>query len=55
MATKDEIKQTILDTTGNPVIGAIVENVDALVEAIYLLDNPAPTKQTRVLVPDETR
>jgi hypothetical protein len=55
MANKDEIKKAILDTTDNPIVGAIVENVDALVEAIYLLDNPVSAKEVRVVTPDETR
>lgn len=55
MATKEEIKKAILDTAGNPIVGAIVETVDALVESIYLIDNPAPVKEARVVTPDETR
>jgi hypothetical protein len=55
MATKEQIKEAILSTTGYPIIGAIVENVDALVDAIYLLDNPAKTKEVRILEASETR
>lgn len=55
MATKEQIVKAILDAANNPIIGAIVENVDALAEAVFLLDNPAPTVETRVVVPDETR
>jgi hypothetical protein len=56
MATVDQIKQAILASVNNPIIGAIVENVDALAEAVYLLDNPALTvNETRVITPDETR
>jgi len=55
MATQEEIKQAILTAAGDPIIGAIVENVDALAKAVFQLENPAPAKETRVLVPDETR
>jgi hypothetical protein len=55
MATQEEIKQTILTAAGNPIIGAIVENVDALAKAVFQLENPAPAQETRVVVPDETR
>jgi hypothetical protein len=55
MATKAQIVKAILEAANNPIVGAIVENVDALAEAVYLLDNPAPTVETRVVVPDETR
>lgn len=55
MATREEIKQAILTAAHDPIIGAIVENVDALVEAVYLLDNPAPAQEVRVVFPDETR
>ena len=55
MATKAQIIEAILLAANNPIIGAIVENVDALAEAVFLLDNPAPTVETRVITPDETR
>ena len=55
MATKEQIREAIMATTGNPIVGAIVENVDALVDAIYLLDNPANTKEVRILEASETR
>jgi hypothetical protein len=55
VASQEQIKQAILTAANNPIIGAIVENVDALAEAVFLLDNPAPTVETRVVMPEETR
>lgn len=63
MATKAEIKATILKVAGNPEAGAIFQLADAIADAIVGLDAPVkteassyePTKETRVLKADEKR
>jgi hypothetical protein len=61
MATKEEIKKTILAVAGNPVSGVIKDFADAWADAIYELDNPTPSKTAvpsvtkRVVEPQETR
>jgi len=54
MATKSEIKRAILEASGNPSVGVIVEIVDDLAQAVFDLDNTTG-KEARVLVPEETR
>ena len=53
MASKDEIKATILKVAGDPVSGDIADLADAFAEAIANLDNPKTEK--RVIVPEEVR
>jgi hypothetical protein len=66
MASKAEIKKTILDVAGNPESGPVRQFVDAWADAIVALDAPAPApsvvredeepvKETRVLKPAEKR
>lgn len=63
MATKAEIKATVLKVAGNPESGPIFQLADDIAEAIVGLDAPAkaeassyePTKETRVLKADEKR
>jgi hypothetical protein len=63
MATKAEIKATILKVAGNPEAGPVFQLADAIAEAIVGLDAPVkteaasyePTKETRVLKADEKR
>lgn len=60
MASKEDIKKTILRITGNPSAGAMAAIVDDLAEAIAELDSPTargkkPEVETRVIDPSETR
>jgi len=67
MATKQEIKDTILNTAGNPESGVVVQYADAWAEAIVKLisggaqssaDNnsqSSETKETRVVGAAERR
>lgn len=66
MATKDEIKETILKVAGNPESGVVNQYVDAWADAIVAIDSPAPApkvkredeepvKETRVLNVAEKR
>jgi hypothetical protein len=58
MATKDEIKNAILKTAGNPSIGVIAEMADDLANAVWELDNKNsfnPAKEARVIDTKETR
>lgn len=54
MATKTQIKQAILEASGNPDVGVIVDIVDDLAQAVFNLDNTTG-KEARVLLPEETR
>lgn len=40
MATRDEIKKTILAVAGDPSVGEIYELADKWADAIWKLDNP---------------
>jgi hypothetical protein len=40
MATKDEIKKTILAIAGDPTVGEIYSLADKWADAIWKLDNP---------------
>lgn len=53
MATKEQIKQAILDVAGNPDVGIIKDLADAFATAIVNID--APVKETRVVEPKEQR
>ena len=58
MATKDEIKNAILEAAGNPSAGAIAEIADDLAKAVWQLDNKNsvnPAKEARVVDTKETR
>ena len=70
MATKDEIKKTILAVAGDPSVGEIYSLADKWAEAIWKLDNfavkadsenngsqsaSAATRETRITQATETR
>jgi hypothetical protein len=61
MASKEQIKQTILEVAGNPDSGVVRDLVDAWATAIVAIDEPAvasafePVKETRVIKATETR
>ena len=64
MLSKDKLRSTILDAVGNPESGAIVENLDAIVDAIEKKQKPEQEEikqakyndfETRVVKPSETR
>jgi hypothetical protein len=62
MATKEQIKKTILQVAGDPVSGIISDLAEAWAEAIVALDAPqtaasapAATKETRITKPEEVR
>ena len=58
MATKEEIKNAILEAAGNPSAGAIAEIADDLAKAVWQLDNKNsvnPAKEARVVDTKETR
>lgn len=57
MASKEQIKKTILDLAGNPSSGAIAELADTWAEAIERLDHSIhpEQKETRVTKPTELR
>jgi hypothetical protein len=54
MATKDQIKQTILAVAGNPESGVIAQIADELANAIASLD-AKPSEEDRVELTDELR
>lgn len=59
MATKDQIKDTILKVAGNPTSGVVADLAEAWAKAIYELDNPSkagvPSAEKRIVEPQETR
>jgi hypothetical protein len=58
MATKDEIKEAILNAAGKPSAGAVAEIADELAKAVWELDNKNsnnPAKEARVIDTKETR
>ena len=65
MATRDEIKNTILAVAGNPEAGVVVTYADAWADAIAKLDEPVievkprkqarEVKETRIITPEEER
>jgi hypothetical protein len=59
MATRDEIKRTILEVAGNPDSGVVRQFADAWADAIVALDKREVTtvevKETRVISPAESR
>lgn len=62
MASKAQIKETILKVAGDPISGVIFDLAEEWAEAIVALDAPqtaaiapAATKETRITKPEETR
>ena len=70
MASKEQIKQVILQIAGDPSVGEIYSLADKWADAIYKLDNPdvaqksdadgnttayVATRETRITKPTETR
>ena len=58
MASKDEIKKSILKAAGNPSVGVIADIADDLAKAVWELDNTNsynPAKEARVVDSKETR
>jgi hypothetical protein len=62
MASKQEIKDTILKVAGEPISGVIFDLAETWADAIVALDAPqtaaiapAATKETRVTKPEEVR
>ena len=58
MATKEQIKQAILEVAGNPISGAIADLADSFADAVIAIDAPAfigEAKEARVTKPTETR
>ena len=61
MATQEQIENAILDATGRPDTGAIVDNLGAISAAVLRVVNPmaAPEfkteKETRIVEAKETR
>jgi hypothetical protein len=58
MATKDEIKNAILKTAGNPSVGIIADMAEELAKAVWEIDNQnsnSPAKEARVIDIKETR
>jgi hypothetical protein len=58
MATKDEIKNAILKSAGNPTVGIIADLADELAKAVWELDNKnasTPAKEVRIVDSKETR
>jgi hypothetical protein len=53
MASREEIKATILKVAGDPSVGIIAELADAIADAIVALDKPSI--EQRVIKPKETR
>lgn len=58
MATKEQIKKTILEVAGNPESGVVAEFAEAWADAIIAIDSPKvekAEKEIRVAKPEETR
>jgi hypothetical protein len=56
VASREQIRQAILDVAGNPLNGVIADLADAFAEAIVRLDSsPAEIRETRVVQPSERR
>tara|TARA_R110001606_G_scaffold581_1_gene2219 strand:+ start:4515 stop:4706 length:192 start_codon:yes stop_codon:yes gene_type:complete len=63
MASKDEIKKAVLDSTGNPESGPVFQAIDNIVNAIVGLEDVVtekkaeerPAKETRVIKATEVR
>jgi hypothetical protein len=55
MATKEQIKKTILEVAGNPESGVVAEFAEVWADAIVAIDSPKIEKEIRVAKPEETR
>jgi len=58
MATKEQIKNAILEVAGNPISGAIADLADSMADAVVAIDTPAvvgEVKEARVTKPTEIR
>ena len=61
MATQEQIENAILDATGRPDTGVIVDNLVAIASAVLRVVNPSTApeftteKETRVVKADEKR
>jgi hypothetical protein len=57
MATKQEIKDAILKSAGNPSVGVIAEMADQFAQAVLELEEKSstPAKETRVVESKEIR
>jgi hypothetical protein len=55
MATVEQIKNAILDVSGNPDSGIVRDNVDTWAQAVWELDNEVKPKEVRVIEAKETR
>jgi hypothetical protein len=57
MATKQEIKDAILKSAGNPSVGVIAEMADQFAQAVLDLEEKSstPAKEIRVVEPKEIR
>jgi hypothetical protein len=57
MATKQEIKEAILKSAGNPSVGVIAEMADQFAQAVLDLEEKSstPAKEVRVVEPKEIR
>ena len=57
MATKQEIKEAILKSAGNPSVGVIAEMADQFAQAVLDLEEKSstPAKETRVVESKEIR
>jgi hypothetical protein len=57
MATKQEIKEAILNAAGNPSVGVIAEMADQFAQAVLDLEEKSstPAKEVRVVEPKEIR
>jgi hypothetical protein len=55
MATVEQIKNAILDVSGNPDSGIVRDNVDTWAQAVWEIDNEVKPKEVRVIEAKETR
>jgi hypothetical protein len=55
MATVEQIKNAILEVSGNPDSGIVRDNVDTWAQAVWELDNEVKPKEVRVVEAKETR
>jgi hypothetical protein len=55
MASKEAIKEAILNASGNPDSGIVRDNVETWAQAVWELDNEVKPKEVRVVEAKETR
>jgi hypothetical protein len=53
--TRDEIAQVIAAAVGNPASGSVHDVIPTIADALDKALNPKPTRERRVVEPDETR